>query len=205
MKKSVLLKRGGIAGLVIMGVCVVLALSMLINLGVIARRDKNNPLWDAFLFEKSGNGKTYVLSGVDLSSLNGENQTAITRYELPSRYEGAWVAAVGGHAFKENLEIEELVVPRSYKRILMFAFYGCENLETVEFSRFSKLNAIGKGAFAHSGLTSITIPKGVEVMGKWVFTNCENLTDIYCEAESMPEGWDSGWLGNCNATVHWGA
>ena len=31
---------------------------------------------------------------------------------------------------------------------------------------------------------------------------CDNLTDIYCEAETQPEGWSNDWIYCCNATVH---
>lgn len=68
-----------------------------------------------------------------------------------------------------------------------------------------------------SSLTSIRIPISVEIIASGAFNGCANMTDIYCESESQPEGWERGnedmisrggtilsWLGDCTATVHWG-
>ena len=57
--------------------------------------------------------------------------------------------------------------------------------------------------------TEINIPstysgKPVTSIGRDSFGYCSNLKTINCEAESQPEGWDSGWKGYCSATVVWG-
>ena len=39
-------------------------------------------------------------------------------------------------------------------------------------------------------------------MGTNVCRNCRNIT-IYCEASSLPEGWDAKW-NNMNYPVIWG-
>jgi len=54
------------------------------------------------------------------------------------------------------------------------------------------------------GIESIVIPASVVEMGVNMFTMCDSLTDIYCEATSKPAGWSIEWNLNCNATVHWG-
>ena len=48
-------------------------------------------------------------------------------------------------------------------------------------------------------------------VGWYVFSYCSNLTAIYCEAESKPDGWDEDWQGiqdrktGAKAEVHWGS
>ena len=47
------------------------------------------------------------------------------------------------------------------------------------------------------------IPRSVATIKGAIFLNCDSLTDVYCEIEEKPLGWDELWLG-CEATVHWG-
>ena len=53
-----------------------------------------------------------------------------------------------------------------------------------------------------SSLTSINIPDGVTSIGDHAFMECSNLT-IFCEAASLPDGWNENWnVSNC--PVVWG-
>ena len=38
-------------------------------------------------------------------------------------------------------------------------------------------------------------------MGEYVFNDCPDLTNIYCEVESKPEGWDTNWSEDINKLV----
>ena len=65
------------------------------------------------------------------------------------------------------------------------------------------VKSIGKNAFfICEKLTSIIVPSSVTSMGSGVFYGCTDLT-IYCEAQSKPSGWDSGW-NSYKCPVVWG-
>lgn len=53
-------------------------------------------------------------------------------------------------------------------------------------------------------LTKIFIPKSVVEIGRFAFSHCTKLKNIYCEAEKKPNGWDSRWNDGCKAKVIWG-
>jgi len=55
------------------------------------------------------------------------------------------------------------------------------------------------------GITRIAIPKSVTKMGKNVFSNCDELIAVYCEAQSKPSGWNYYWEPEYPTLVHWGS
>ena len=64
------------------------------------------------------------------------------------------------------------------------------------------VTTVNASAFSYcSGLTSITIPDSVTVMGQYAFRNCNALI-IYCEVASKPSGWSSDW-NSSNCPVVW--
>ncbi|MBO5870609.1 MAG: leucine-rich repeat protein, partial [Clostridia bacterium] len=78
---------------------------------------------------------------------------------------------------------------------------GCKNSIIPSDGSVTKI-----GDYAFRGcysLTSITIPDSITSIGDWAFEDCSGLTDIYCEAETQPEGWYGYWNAYCDATIHW--
>ena len=50
------------------------------------------------------------------------------------------------------------------------------------------MTSIGKKAFQYcSGLNSVTIPNSVSEIGVQAFGNCDDLTDVYCLADQVPQ------------------
>ena len=80
------------------------------------------------------------------------------------------VTAIGRYAFYDYKNLTSITIPDSVTSIGESAFWDCKNL------------------------TSITIPDSVTTIGRYAFAWCDKLT-IYCEAKSMPEGWQTAWNG----------
>lgn len=58
------------------------------------------------------------------------------------------------------------------------AFYGCARLVRVEFGETSGAFEIGAEAFRSSGLTSITFPYSVSMVGYGAFSDCRSLASV---------------------------
>lgn len=113
------------------------------------------------------------------------------------------VKYIGIYAFEHCTSLTSIVIPNSVTSIEDWAFLDCSSLTSIIIP--NSVTSVGQRAFAGCrSLTSITIPDSVTSISYDAFDDCESLTDIYCEAESKPDGWDNDWLGNCTATVHWG-
>ncbi len=121
---------------------------------------------------------------------------------IPAEVNGLPVKGILPKAFEDSHSITNVTISDSVIWIGERAFYDCENL--LRISLGNSVTEIGHKAFYDcKNLTSITIPDSVTTIGEGVFYNCDGLTDIYCEAPSQPDGWNSYWLGDCDATVHW--
>lgn len=75
-------------------------------------------------------------------------------------------------------EESTFVIPDTVTEIGSYAFYNCTKL------------------------TSIVVPARIELINEYAFSECNNLT-VYCEAASVPSGWNSKWKSG-NVKVSWG-
>ena len=76
--------------------------------------------------------------------------------------------------------IVSFTIPSQIRHICSFAFSFCSVLKSVDFEDLekSKLESIGKCAFAYSSLPEISIPFGVTVIDEATFMMCKNLQKV---------------------------
>ena len=122
----------------------------------------------------------------------------LTEITLPNT-----VTTIGGHAFSDFESLTAIPLPDSVVKIEEFAFMNCSSLKQMKLP--SNLEYIGGYAFWYcENLESVVIPKSVSEIKSLVFGGCQNLKTVYCEAESMPEGWADDWISNSGTKVVWG-
>lgn len=126
------------------------------------------------------------------------------------------ITTIGRRAFQDCINLVKIKISKNLKYINERVFAGCKSLTKVTIPE--GITIIGTGAFSScEKLKSIKIPNSVTTIKTWAFSNCENLMKIkipssvttmeglvfsdcqnltiYCEAESLPSGWDSVWCG----------
>lgn len=110
------------------------------------------------------------------------------------------LTSISTDAFNGCVNLTSVALPSGVTSLGDKAFSGCSKLASVTLS--DSLTSIGASAFASCKvLTSIVIPTSVTTIGKEAFYGCVELT-IYCEAQSVPTGWNSTWnVSNC--PVNW--
>ena len=111
------------------------------------------------------------------------------------------VINIGTKAFSTSDYLTKINLPNGLVTIGDFAFSHNDVLNSIVLP--SSLISIGAAAFSScKSLTSILIPRNVTTIGYIAFKDCINLK-IYCEVQSKPSGWYSGW-NDSNCPVVWG-
>ena len=89
------------------------------------------------------------------------------------------ITVIGDGAFAAADWLTELAIPANIQKIARYAFYRCENLQTLHFSGDGTLREIGERAFERCiSLSGISIPDGVRTLGVNLFINCKKLTSL---------------------------
>lgn len=107
---------------------------------------------------------------------------------IPSEIEGKKVTCIGNKAFYYNEKITSVTIPSTVTEICEEAFWGCEELVSLNLN--DGLKIIGKSAFSNcDSLTEIIIPYSVEKIDNWAFFGCNNLQTayVYSKAQSCGE------------------
>ena len=111
------------------------------------------------------------------------------------------IESIEYYSFFGCTALESVIIPNSVKSIGVWAFSNCSALKNIVIS--TNVDKILTGAFNKcTSAESVVIPKSVIQMKGSAFQGCPQLT-LYCEAESMPEGWESHLDKNVKCVV-WG-
>ena len=97
----------------------------------------------------------------DVSLLTPLNNVT-TSIKFPAHLE-----SIGGTSFPGLFLIEELALPDGVREIEDFAFYNALNVKRIVLPKSIKI--IGDHAFGNAGLKELTLPEGLETIGKLAF------------------------------------
>lgn len=108
----------------------------------------------------------------------------ITKYDgtdaqiiVPSEIEGLPVSEIATKVFKDNNNIESVVIPDTVRIINASCFSNCENLKSVAISK--NIKEIPAYCFSKcTNLQDIDLPDGLEKIGKAAFSWCSSLKNI---------------------------
>ena len=118
------------------------------------------------------------------------------------------VTSIGNYAFNQCASLESITIPESVTSMGKFVFYLSSSLKAF-YGKYASVDnrcwvVDGKLlAFAPAGLTSYTIPNGVQSIGDYVFSYCDALTSISLP-DSVTEIGQGAFVGCSSLTKFYG-
>ena len=88
----------------------------------------------------------------------------------------ATLATIGSSAFEYCSRLTKIVLPANLSSLGNNAFRLCTGVTSITLSNTCK--TIPSSAFAHTQISSVTIPDAVEEIGDYAFYNCRKLTKV---------------------------
>ncbi|MBP0971341.1 MAG: leucine-rich repeat protein [Oscillospiraceae bacterium] len=158
-----------LAAVLLTASCTVTALPA--GYSVCAEEQAETKRWQDFQYtEQDG---CITITGVTFSV--NDARTSVT---VPAQIDGKPVTEIGKEAFIDEacINLTEIHLPDSLKKINSNAFYGCFSLRSLTLP--DGLETIGTSAFMRSKIESITIPDSVKEIGAYAFNYCKNLKEI---------------------------
>ncbi len=97
--------------------------------------------------------------------------SALTEVVIPDS-----VTYTGNYTFRDCINLRKVTIGESVTTVSSGCFYGCTNLQTVDF-KGTAVTTIGSSAFyACANLSSITLPESLTRLDHYVFMYCTGLT-----------------------------
>lgn len=122
-------------------------------------------------------GEYIVLTSKVVSAL-GFGQEEILEIPETVTYEGEnyTVTGIGASAFRNNITVKEIDLPRTLTYIGKYAFDGCENLQHVYMEE--GVTYIGTAAFECCySLQEVELPDSVEYIGDYAYNHCYSVSN----------------------------
>ena len=187
------LKRCGSLILALLLACSAWQTSLFVYADENASEDTSDPVTDtseAFLFEPTASGESYILCGV--SSFSD------TVLNVPSEYNGLPVTEIAADAFYANATITDITIPSTVTAIGDRAFSECDAVTSVTFDPDGKLVTIGGDAFLGCDkLAEIDIPRSVTEIGNGAFARCGSLLRVGFAWDSTLETLPTDLFNDC--------
>lgn len=114
------------------------------------------------------------IEGVPLTVVRSRlfaNRDEIVSVKLPDT-----ITYIGEDVFAGCTNLSSINMPRELKSTGGFAFASCEKLKSISIPL--GMRVIYEGVFASSGINSIKIPDGIEIIAYAAFGGCKNLTSV---------------------------
>ena len=146
--------------------------------GVCVRCGEEEPFTEGLIFELSGDGASYTVTGY---------QGASTEVYIPSYYQGLPVTSIGGGAFYECEILESVTISDTVSSIGFDVFSACPNLTSISVDPQNSIyhsdgNCLIKTEskwLVYGCKTSIIPSDGsVTIIGNGAFYQCSSLSDI---------------------------
>jgi hypothetical protein len=119
--------------------------------------------------------------------------------EIPAELGGRPVTRIGDYAFYGCEDLKSVEIPGSVTNIGDYAFYGCEGLGDVTLPE--SVRSIGKWAFGGcKGMKNIKLPEGVESIGDRAFFGCSGLPEA-AVPDSVASIGVNAFFGNSELTA----
>ena len=112
----------------------------------------------------------YTLENDEIVEIKYESGEIQENLYIPSYLNGYPLTKIQAQAFESNMNLKNVIIPKTVKEIGYWAFSSCKNLVGIKIDEDSALTKIGKQAFyGCSNLDNITIPDTVIEIGFGAF------------------------------------
>lgn len=112
----------------------------------------------------------YTLENDEIVEIKYESGEIQENLYIPSYLNGYPLTKIQADAFESNMNLKNVIIPKTVKEIGQWAFRSCSNLVGIKIDEDSDLTKIGKQAFyGCSNLDNITIPDTVIEIGVGAF------------------------------------
>ena len=125
-----------------------------------------------------------VPGGVEIQGFNGFETE--DEFVVPEKINGKSVLIIGKGAF-EKMKFKKVSLPKSILYIERLAFWGCENLESINLP--DSLRTLGKSSFSFTKLKNIVIPRKIKVIEEEAFYQCDQLKTVILSEETETIGY----------------
>lgn len=119
--------------------------------------------------------------GYYITRFNGFEEENMT---IPSLIDGKKIKGIASDAFKGCVGVKSINISEGIEILENRSFKECKSLTTITFpctlKKIGDINAgESDGAFYKTGLRQVFIPEGLEYLGPYTFSHCENLRQVH--------------------------
>lgn len=103
-------------------------------------------------------------------------------------------------AFQGNSKLKSVTLGSGITSMDPLAFYGNNNLESLNLEKATNLSTIPDFAFTNGKYTKVTIPANVQSLGDYAFDRVSTLSEIFIKGKAQMEQFDyegTRWKGDC--------